>query len=68
MELDNLYALQARRGNAEKLALPFALITDLVQTDTEISALLEAYDVSHLTASFKVESDKFLEHAHTISG
>jgi hypothetical protein len=53
------------RADAEKLALPFGLITELVQTDAVITDLLERYDPSHLTPAFKTESDNFLEHANT---
>jgi hypothetical protein len=59
------YVGMARDQGQDKVALQYALITDLVGIDSQIEGLLEGYDPSHLTPAFKSESDKFLEHAHT---
>lgn len=59
------YVKTAQDKGADKAALEFALITDLVGIDSQIDELLEGYDASHLTPDFKAESDRFLEHAHT---
>ena len=59
------YIIQARKDGSDKHALVFGLITELVQNNIEIKALLEGDSCQDITTSLRVEADKFVEHART---
>jgi len=59
------YVYRARQDGEQSESLAFEQMANLVSLDTNLIALLEAYDPDHKMEEFKQESDAFLKHANT---
>lgn len=59
------YVEKARSDGHDKHALMFGLISELVQRNSEILALLDGYEPYALTNEFRTQAAEFREHART---